>query len=392
MFKRLAPAAAIIFLLVVSFLPAHAAPTAAPTNPGSTNLVACWSLDETSGTRADLYGSNNLTDNNTVLYGTGKVSNAADFERDNSEYLSGSNLSLTSFTWNGWIKLESKTGFQFIANQWDYTNNKMRWALAYDNSIDRFRLYISTNGSDTIDVIANNFGSPSTNTWYFVTAAFSSGNQLSISVNAGTPDTTSTASTMYNGSVSFYMGTRTNTNLGYFDGMIDEAIIYSRVLTTDEIDWLYNSGSGRACSDINPTPTPTRTSTVTATPTITNTPTATATVTETPLPNTATPTATVTETGLPNTSTPTATVTETAIPSTATPTGTATVTATATITATPGPSLTPSNTPEPGATPVYSNVISYGDLIIVSQLTGICILGAIFLILFVLFNTLLRRK
>ncbi len=50
--------------------------------------VAHWPLDETSGTRADSVGSNDLTDNNTVLSATGMFGNAADFEATSNEWLS----------------------------------------------------------------------------------------------------------------------------------------------------------------------------------------------------------------------------------------------------------------------------------------------------------------
>src|SRR6056300_304684 len=51
----------------------------------TTDLVSFWKLDEASGTRVDAFGSNDLTDNNTVGQGTGTVyANAADFERSNS--------------------------------------------------------------------------------------------------------------------------------------------------------------------------------------------------------------------------------------------------------------------------------------------------------------------
>ena len=54
----------------------------------STGLLAFWKMAETSGTRYDETANNeDLTDNNTVSYATGKVGNAADFEASNNEYL-----------------------------------------------------------------------------------------------------------------------------------------------------------------------------------------------------------------------------------------------------------------------------------------------------------------
>ncbi len=43
------------------------------------NLISCWSMDETSGTRADTVtaSANNLTDNNSTPSATGIIGNAA---------------------------------------------------------------------------------------------------------------------------------------------------------------------------------------------------------------------------------------------------------------------------------------------------------------------------
>jgi hypothetical protein len=38
----------------------------------------------------------------------------------------------------------------------------------------------------------------------------------------------------------------------YLNGYLDEAFLYRRLLTLDEVTWLYNSGAGRAYADVNP--------------------------------------------------------------------------------------------------------------------------------------------
>src|ERR1041385_3310343 len=74
-----------------------------------TSLVASWKFDESSGNAADATGrSNTLTNNNTVTYNTGQLSNAAYFASASSQYFSiASNSDLTfgdiDFTWAAWI-------------------------------------------------------------------------------------------------------------------------------------------------------------------------------------------------------------------------------------------------------------------------------------------------
>ena len=96
-------------------------------------LVAVYKLDETSGDRSSSYGSaNTLTDNNTVASsGTSKWGNAADFELDNSEYLSiadntdfsGSDVDLTFVVW---AQLETKaaSGTNQIISKFLTTGNQ----------------------------------------------------------------------------------------------------------------------------------------------------------------------------------------------------------------------------------------------------------------------------
>ena len=79
-----------------------------------TNLVSYWKMEEASGSRVDVHGSNDLTDNNTVLNATGISGNGADHERDTSEWLSiahasQTNLDVTTgdFSISCWIKRES---------------------------------------------------------------------------------------------------------------------------------------------------------------------------------------------------------------------------------------------------------------------------------------------
>lgn len=80
------------------------------------SIASRWLLDEVSGNRADIVGSNTLTDNATVGAGTGysdvgaTFDNSADFELSNSEYLShADNASLSptgDMSFAFWLKVE----------------------------------------------------------------------------------------------------------------------------------------------------------------------------------------------------------------------------------------------------------------------------------------------
>jgi RHS repeat-associated protein len=228
-------------------------------NPGATNLVGWWSLDEANGNRADSYINGlTLTDNNTVVSTPGKVNDAADFESSNSEFLERADSAQLStgdidFTLSAWVKLESKSDVMFIASKRD-SATVQEFHLAYDNTSDRFTFALYNSAGILVGFApANNLGSPSLNTWYFVTGWHDSiNNSVGIQVNNATPDTAATTGVPSDTSANFRIGAFFTTEAKFWDGLIDEVSFYKRVLTSAERTWLYNNGSGRMYTDVNP--------------------------------------------------------------------------------------------------------------------------------------------
>jgi hypothetical protein len=347
-----------VLLLAVSGLTVRAAPRSVPTNPGTTNMVGWWSMDETSGNRADSHSNGlTLTDNNTVTYEAGKVSNAAVFTAANYEYLnrassSALQMGTSDITLCTWVKFTSTASSQMIVGKDDITSGTREFKLFISGATLTFYVFDTTTGYDAVAWSSTS----TTSTWYFVCGwTEKSASKIYISVNAGTPVSANlTASRNGSGTGVFQIGGHANTyNLS---GSIDETVYYKRTLTTDEIAWLYNSGSGRNYCGVadcsTPTATATNTATATATNTATETPTSTATFTATAtVPSaTFTNTATFTPTGT-NTATDTPTATATVPSATFTNTATATETFTPTVTYTPSwPTLTATATPTMNAT------------------------------------------
>jgi hypothetical protein len=220
--------------------------------------VAAWDLDEASGTRVDQVGANDLTDNNTVGSAAGMFGNAADFEKTNSEHLSiadNADLSMgdVDFSIVAWVQLESKPDYPQVVSKWDYESGTgTEYTLEYHLGSDRFR-FAMHNGTSQSTCVANNFGSPSTATWYLLVATYNATTDtMTLSVNAGTRDTQSHSSgTQTAGSPSFHLGRLTTADSSsYWDGLIDDVVILKGyVLSADEEDELYNSGTGVAFAD-----------------------------------------------------------------------------------------------------------------------------------------------
>jgi len=218
----------------------------------ASNLVSYWSLDEASGNAIDAHGANDLTDTNTVGSAAGKVGNCRDFEKDANEYFSiADNAGLRTgdidFSFAAWVKMESKNSFPQILSKWGGSGDA-EYALGYESGSDRLSFSVSSTGSNTVTAVANTLGSPSTGTWYFVAGGHNATtNEIWISVNAGTPNTTSHSAGVAVGAAPFLIG-----ELGGFvglaggewDGLIDELGFWKRDIRSD-LSELYNAGSGR---------------------------------------------------------------------------------------------------------------------------------------------------
>lgn len=214
-------------------------------------LISHWRLDEASGVALDAYGTNTLTDNNTVGVGTGKVNGCRDFESDNSEFFSiADNASLSTgdidFELSCWVNAESLSGNPMIVSKMDAANTgASEYQLFWSSTFSRFRWAVY--GGAGLNTAANSSVIPSTGTWYFVSAYHDSVNNLvGIAVNAGTPVTTACTHGSRDSAQSFRIGAR-GTGAGdelHWDGLIDELSFWKRVLSAGERTQLYNSGNG----------------------------------------------------------------------------------------------------------------------------------------------------
>jgi hypothetical protein len=215
------------------------------------DLIAHWRLDEASGTRKDFRGTNNLTDGNTVTSAAGKVNTAADFESTNSEFLEiADNADLSTgdidFTIATWVNLESIGAHRMIVSKTDTGTNR-EFALYYHEdagSNDRFQLILYDSGGTGVCASgATSFGAPSIDTWYFVVAWHdSTANTCSIQVNNGTVDSSSESGVSSDTSANFRIGAWNTTEALFMDGLIDEVVLWKKVLTSAEKTALYNSG------------------------------------------------------------------------------------------------------------------------------------------------------
>lgn len=213
------------------------------------NLIALWELEEASGTRVDAHGSNDLTDNNTVGQGTGKVGNCADLELSNNESLSiADNPSLScgdiDFTAAAWVNFES-AGTMHVMGKWETAAGQAEWRCLSLASNFTFRIASAPGAENAVSATSVTI---STGTWYFVVVWHDSvANTMNIQVNNGTVHSQAHSAGVQDSTASFRIGMN-DAGLNVLDGLIDQVGFWKRVLTSDERTELYNSGDGLAYS------------------------------------------------------------------------------------------------------------------------------------------------
>lgn len=211
----------------------------------NTGLVSYWTLDESSGNRADSVGSNTLVDTNTVGSTTGLLSNAADFVAANSESLVAPDMlggAEVAFSW--WVNPDRVNATEAILHKCtedatgDSTGAEYR-VLMLDSGNVQYGI-----GNGTAWVGGSVAHGMSAGTWYHFVLQYT-GTVVELYKNASLLASNTSTFTPKNsvGSLHFGKRVRNVTDL-FFDGQLDEIGAWSRDLTTTEISDLYNSGAG----------------------------------------------------------------------------------------------------------------------------------------------------
>lgn len=218
--------------------------------PQSGSIVSRWKLDEESGTRADSVGSNDLTDNNTVLYAavTDPLNNdgkAADFEAGNSESLSITDAAqsgldfTTDLSFSAWMQWESTSSYGGIFAKYNGTGDNRSYVLAHMSTTNVFDFANVTNGAGDAGSGQVSF-TPTLGQWYHVVFTFdaSESGLMEMYIDGSSIGTdTTTKTSIYNGTAVFYLGSYLAST--FHDGLMQDAIMWSVVLSSTEVSDLY---------------------------------------------------------------------------------------------------------------------------------------------------------
>jgi len=230
-------------------------PTPTPTPTPQPGIIGLWHLDEDGGDV--VHDSSPGSGNDGIIYGgewvDGRVGSGLRFDGTDDYITMSSNVDLgSSYSIELWVKLDStaSTDQNFIDN-----DDCGRLSAAGNTKV-----YFVDVGPGIFLKTAS--GTLTTGIWYHIVGTYD-GAAAKVYVNgelSATRTGLSGSSCTPGGSLDIG---RHNNGIRYTDGTIDEAAIYNRALTAEEILERYNS--------ILP-PSPTSTPTVTMTPTRTPTP------------------------------------------------------------------------------------------------------------------------
>ncbi|MDB4312015.1 LamG domain-containing protein [bacterium] len=248
-----------------------------------TGLAAWWALEESSGTRYNSHEISSpadypLTEGLAAGNATGKIGNAWNpgGNSPTGAYLSFDGtasspmpdiMTAESMSVCLWVNFNNiadppdSTASQFLFHRGDLTTLQS----------GEFQIYLNKNSSTSpnqmqFDILTVGPGRnrltgytsiiPTPGAWYFVFAYYdnATGDQ-GISVNGGTwAENFGDVNPVPGNDGVIQLGQFKSNNPTYYyrlDGKLDEVGVWAnRVLTTDEVTWLYNSGSGRAYADL----------------------------------------------------------------------------------------------------------------------------------------------
>lgn len=216
---------------------------------------AVYHLQESSGQRNDsTANANNLTDNNTVASGTGKIGTGADFERSNSEYLSkidNASISTTGdFTISGWLKLEqlasSAGGAMALLSKYDFTNADREYLLAIRNTTDKFSIFYSSAGTNFTEIqSATTLSAGNVGSFLYITAITDVSAQTTTFVINGSSESGTAVSTnatsVRDGASPLVLGANDEGRADYLDAVLDEMRLYFGLQTSDWAITEYNN-------------------------------------------------------------------------------------------------------------------------------------------------------
>lgn len=209
------------------------------------NIVAYWKLDEASGNATDATGNGHtLTPTNSPTYDSGLINNGGDFGPGSG--------SVRKFTTAGNIGID---GGNITMSAWFFKlsgNTQAGWAVSCGSSVSQVLYYIQYDGTKIVlgrwkvpsSNITINGSSLTDGSWHHVVLTYN-GTTLAGYFDNSPITGTATSGNGSSGLVSeTSIGNNSQPGASAYRGKIDEVGMWSRALSSGEVNTLYNSGAG----------------------------------------------------------------------------------------------------------------------------------------------------
>jgi|GEM_PF-2986415 len=202
------------------------------------NLISVWDLD---GDANDSHGSNDATAGPGLTYTTGKVGQCGVFTKDTDETLTTGYTApaATHFSVSFWVKYNDSSNLKIYDTD-DSDNYLSIWCFSDE---------IRASAHDNTDHLFVNGGDIADDAWHHVVVVYDNTEvELRIYVDNSliASDDTAVSGLSINGGA-VYLGSDGGTG-NPFEGNLDQIAIWDKIIDTDDISELYNSGSGLAYS------------------------------------------------------------------------------------------------------------------------------------------------
>lgn len=202
----------------------------------TTNLVAYYNLDETSGTTVtDSTNSYNGTNSGATVNQTGKIGKCYSFTTASVTKITSSVVFNTNFSISWWQKTNDASSGSYQIS-----------ICAGTGRTACFNCFIYNN-KFAIGCISNSVfesGTSATNNWQHIVMIIEQATPAKCTLYCDNKKIINQATMSVNSISNFVIGVRPDNDGDRFNGLIDEVGIWNRVLTSDEITALYNNGNG----------------------------------------------------------------------------------------------------------------------------------------------------
>jgi hypothetical protein len=220
------------------------------------SFVGGWEMETGAGLIADS-GPNSytLTNNNVVTSVAGKVGNAGSFVAASSQSLSrasevGLQMGDIDFTIAAWVKMTTHVAHHVFVSKFNTGAANFEYQLIYNVGVDRFLMYVYK--ADGVGVTANDITVPANGTWYLLIGWHdATADTVNIQVNNTAAISAATGAALQaagTGNLGIGYRALAGSEL-YANALIDQVMIWKRVLTSTERTALYNSGNGITVTD-----------------------------------------------------------------------------------------------------------------------------------------------